>query len=143
MNVSQRRQLFNRRSNSNLYRIFLWAVLTLAGLWLVYGVNQNQITPIGEPTPTPTRAAFSYASEGDAYFTAGNLDDAITAYQTALEVDPNDAQAWASLGRIRAYSAALRTTDAEQSAALQAALESANRAKVLAPDDSTVAAIRA
>jgi tetratricopeptide (TPR) repeat protein len=143
MNVSQRRPLFNRRSNSNVYRMFLWAVLTLTGLWLVYGVNQNQITPMGQPTPTPTRAAFSYAAEGDAHFTAGKLDDSITAYQAALEVDPNDAQTWASLARIQAYSSALKTTDAERSAALQAALESANQAKALAPDDSTVAAIRA
>jgi tetratricopeptide (TPR) repeat protein len=143
MNVSPRRPLFNRRSTSNVYRIFLWSVLTLFGLWLVYGVNHKEITPVGLSTPTPTRAAFSYAAEGDAYFTAGNLDDSISAYQTAIQVDPNDAQAWANLGRIQAYSSALMTTDAGQRAALQAALESANRAKELAPDDSTVAAIRA
>lgn len=143
MNVSPRRPLFNRRSTSNLYRMFLWTVLTLAGLWLVYGINQKQITPLGQATATPTRAAFSYASEGDADFTAGELNASIAAYQKAIEVDPADGQVWASLARIQTYSSALLTTDAEQRTALQTALESINQAKALAPDDSRVAAIRA
>jgi len=142
MNVSPRRPLFNSRSSPNLYRMFLWAVLILVGLWLVYGVNQKQITPIGQPTPTPTRAALSYASEGDAHFSAGELSASIAAYQKAIEVDPNDAEVWARLARIQAYSSTLMTTDADVSAALQSALASANQASDLAPDDSTVAAIR-
>src|SRR5258706_1003853 len=142
MNISPRRPLFNSRSSPNLSRMFLWAVLILVGLWLVYGVNQKQITPIGQSTPTPTRAALSYASEGDAHFTAGELRASIAAYQKAIEVDRNDAQVWARLARIQAYSSLLVTTDAARSAALQAALVSINQASHLAPDDSKVAAIR-
>jgi len=123
--------------------MFLWAILILVGLWLVYGVKQKQITPIGQLTPIPTRSALSYTSEGDAFFTSGELNASIAAYQKAIDVDPNDAQVWANLARIQAYSSALMTTDADQRTALQAALDSVNQAKVLAPDDSSVAAIRA
>lgn len=143
MNVSPRRPLFNRRSSSNVYRMFLWTLLILVGLWLVYGVNAKEITPIGLPTATPTRAALSYASEGDAHFTAGELNASIAAYQKAIEVDPTDAQALASLARIQTYSSTLMTTDETRAKALKDALKSIDQAKALAPDDSTVAAVRA
>src|SRR5258706_12848987 len=102
MNISPRGALCNSRVSPNLYRMFLWAVLILVGLWLVYGGNQKQITPIGQSTPTPTRAALSYASEGDAHFTAGELSASIAAYQKAIEVDPNHGQVVARLARIQA-----------------------------------------
>ena len=38
--------------------------------------------------------------EGDAQFTAGDMDAAILAYQEALQVDPNNAEVWAKLARI-------------------------------------------
>ena len=101
MNVSPRRSLYNKRSTSNIYRMFLWALLILVALWLVYGINQKQITPLGQLTPTSTRAGFSYASEGDVYFSVGQLKASIAAYQKAIEVDPNDAQVWANLARIQ------------------------------------------
>lgn len=142
MNVSPRRPLFNRRSTSNVYRMFVWTLLLLGGLWVLYGLKRGEITPLGRPTATPTRAALSYSSEGDADFTAGQLDASILAYQKAISIDPNDAEVWAKLARIQAYSSTLKTTDADQRAALQSALKSINQAKALAPDDSTVAAIR-
>ena len=44
--------------------------------------------------------------EGEANFTAGNLDNAITAYQEGVRLDPNDAKIWADLARIQTYSSA-------------------------------------
>jgi tetratricopeptide (TPR) repeat protein len=143
MNVSPRRPLFNRQSTSNLYIVFSLTVLILTGLWLVYGVSQKRIEPMGKPIPTATRAALSYAAEGDSYFTAGELNASIAAYQKAIEVDPNDSKVFANLARIQTYSSALKTTDAEKRTALQDALKSIDQAKALAPDDSQVAAIRA
>ena len=58
-------------------------------------------------------------------------------------VDPNNAQVWAKLARIQTYSSTLLTTDDTKRQRLAEALDSANQAKALAPDDSTVAAIRA
>jgi tetratricopeptide (TPR) repeat protein len=143
MNVSPRRSLYNKRSTSNIYRMFLWALLILVALWLVYGINQKQITPLGQLTPTSTRGGVSYASEGNVYFSVGELKASVAAYQKAIEVDPNDALVWASLARIQTYSSELTTTDEEKRAVLDAALKSIDQAKALAPDDSTVAAIRA
>ncbi len=123
--------------------MFLWTLLILAGVWVIRGVDQGNITPLGEPTPTSTRTTTSYADEGDAQFTAGNLTASINAYQAALNIDPNNAQLWAKLARIQTYSSQLKTTDQERQTTVLQALDWINQAYTLAPDDSTVAAIRA
>ncbi len=74
---------------------------------------------------------------------AGDLDKAIAAYQLATGADPGNPQLWAELARIQTYSSNLLTTDAEKLTRLQDALANINRAKELAPEDSTVRAIRA
>jgi len=123
--------------------MFLWAILIIAGLWIFYGVRRGEIQQVGLPTPTPTRAAQSFTDQGDASFTAGQIDAAIVAYRKALEVDPNNAGAWAKLAQIQTYSSSLIITDEGRRTALTDALASIDKAKALAPDDSTVAAIRA
>ncbi len=87
--------------------------------------------------------AESYAMEGDAQFTAGDMDAAILAYQEAVQIDPNNAEVWAKLARIQTYSSALLTTDDAQRTRLQEALASAEKAVALAPDDSFAHAIYA
>lgn len=137
------------RRRSNPYRILLLVVLLLGAAWLLLSVNRGAIQSPFMPTPTPTRAANSYILEAQAYFEAGKLDDpasdldAIGAYQLALQVDPQDAQAWAELARIQAYSTNLVSTDQQRLARLEEALVSIERAVELAPDDSTVYAIYA
>ena len=71
------------------------------------------------------------------------INDAIDAYQAALEMDPQNAQAWAELARIQAYSSQALRNDTERLKRLEEALGSATNAVDLAPDDSTVRAIRA
>ena len=115
------------------------------------------ISPL-QPTPTPTRMAESYFLEAKAYFDAGKLDDpsnevagstapaindAIDAYQAALERDPNNFQAWAELARIQVYSSNMLPNDTARFTRLDEALNSATKAVELAPDDSTVRAVRA
>jgi len=143
MNVSPRRPLFNRKPQSNIYRMFLWVVMLLGGIWILQQLNTGEIKPLFLPTPTPTRAVESYILEGNANFTAGKLDAAITAYREAVRVDPNNAQTWAKLARIQTYSSAFLITNPEKKARLLEALDSANKAVELAPEDSTARAIRA
>lgn len=143
MNVSPRRPLFNRRPQSNIYRMFLWIMLMLGGVWMLQQLNKGDIKPLFEATPTPTRAVESYLLEGDTNFTAGNLDKSITAYQEALRQNSNDAETWAKLARIQTYSSAFLITNPEKKARLLDALDSANKAVELAPDNSNVRAIRA
>jgi len=40
------------------------------------------------PTPTPTRPAALYLADGDTYFAAGKLKEAIAAYEQAIQLDP-------------------------------------------------------
>jgi tetratricopeptide (TPR) repeat protein len=143
MNVSPRRPLFNRKPQSNLYRMFVWVVMLLGGIWMLQQINKGEIQPLFLATPTPTRTTDSYILEGEANFTAGKLTAAITAYEEAVHVNPNDAKTWAELARIQAYSSAFLITDDEKRNRLLEALESANKAVELAPEDSTVRAIRA
>lgn len=143
MNVNPRRPLFNRKPQSNIYRMFLWVVMILGGVWMLQQMDKGEIRPLFEPTATPTRSPDSYILEGDANFTAGNLNAAIIAYREALNINPNNADIWAKLARIQTYSSAFLITNEEKKARLLEALASADKAVELAPDDSTVHAIRA
>ncbi len=143
MNLLSPRPIFHRRAESNVYRMFLWAILILGGIWLIVQMQRGEVKSPFAPLPTPTRTSTSYALEGEAYFTAGNLNAAIEAYAAATRVDPKNAEAWANMARIQTYSSALLTTDAERKARLSEALQSANQAVALAPEDSLVHAIRA
>jgi tetratricopeptide (TPR) repeat protein len=143
MNVSPRRPLFSRKPQSNVYRMFLWVLMLLGGIWMLQQINKGEIKPLFLATPTPTRTTGSYILEGDANFTSGKLSAAITAYQEAVRVNPNDARTWSKLARIQTYSSAFLITNPEKKARLLEALDSANKAVELAPEDSTVLAIRA
>ncbi len=121
----------------------LWALLIVTGFVVIRGYYSGSVKPFFLPTPTPTRTTNSYALEGDTDFTAGDLEKAIVAYQKATALDPNDAQLWAKLARIQTYSSVSLTTNDEQLARLQDALASINHAVAVAPQDSTVHAIRA
>lgn len=142
MNISPRRPIFTRRSESSIYRMFFWAILALGGIWLILQIRQGDIKSPFAPTPQPTRTSLSYALEGDADFSAGKLDAAILAYQEGVKVDPTNAELWAKLARIQTYSTRLLTTDAEQLTRLKDALASADQAVALAPDDSNAHAVR-
>ena len=101
MNIHRRRDLFYRKPQTSLYRLFALMVMILGGVWLLRQINSGDIQPLFQPTPTPTRAVESYALEGDAQFIAGDLNSAINAYQQAVRVDPTNAQIWAKLARIQ------------------------------------------
>lgn len=143
MNLSPRRPIFNRKSESNVYRVFFWVILALGGVWLIIQMERGLIKSPFEAPAAPTRTSTSYALEGAAQFTAGNLDAAIAAYQEAIKLNPNDAETMAELARIQTYSSALLTSDPDRSARLKEALQSAQQAVNTAPDDSTAHAVLA
>lgn len=143
MNVYPRRELFYRKPRTSVYRLFFLVALILGGIWLIRGWGVGEIERPFTATATPTRSIDSYALEGDTLFVAGKLDAAIAAYREAVRVDPSDAQTWAKLARIQTYSSALLTTDPARLTRLTDALGSIDEAVKLAPDDSTVHAMRA
>jgi tetratricopeptide (TPR) repeat protein len=136
----------------------VWISLSILGVWILLGFQRGELKTPFEPTPTPTRISESYFLEAEAYFNAGKLDDpsnvkadngdhtindAIEAYQAALVGDANNAKAWIELARIQTYSSSMLRNDSERLVRLEEALNSANRAIALAPDDSSIHAIRA
>jgi tetratricopeptide (TPR) repeat protein len=143
MKVTRRRALFYRRRTSNIYRLFGITVFILAGTWLVTHLLSGEVRNPFDSTATPTRTINSWALQGDASFTAGDLPGAITAYQEAVRVDSSNAGILAELARIQAYSSRLLSNDSDRLVRLTEALQSADQAKALAPDDSSVLAIRA
>jgi len=137
------------KAKVNPYRLLLWVVLILGGIWLLRGVNRGQVKSPFMPTPTPTRMAQSYILQAEAYFAAGKLDDpasesdAIKSYKKALEVDPTNGRVMAELARIQTYSSKFLSTDQERLARLQEARDNIRKAAELSPDDSMVQAIEA
>lgn len=143
MNIYQRKSIFRKRDDTAIYRLFLLLVLILAGVWLIRSVYQGDVKPLFLPTPTPTRFATSYTLEGDAHFTAGQLNAAITAYNEAVRVDPNNAEVWAQLSRVQTYSTALLVRREEILTRLDEAVASAEKAVELNPDSSYAHAVHA
>lgn len=148
--LTEERSLFREnKPRSNPYRVLLWMGLILGAVGILLLMRRGEIKPLFLPTPTPTRTSQSYIMEAQAYFAAGKLDDpatdqdALDTYKLATQVDPTNAQLWAELARIQTYSYAMLSTDSQRLARLQQALVSADRAVELAPEDSTVRAIRA
>jgi tetratricopeptide (TPR) repeat protein len=113
-------------------------------LAVVYHFFQSgKIRPLFSATPTPTLSAASYLQQGQVFFEAGQLDDAIAAYKKASQLDPKNAGLLTELARIQTYSSDLLITDADRSARLRDALGSIDRAIQLAPDVSQEYAIQA
>lgn len=146
----------------NFYLVLLLLLGIVAALWFLLRVRRGEVISPLAPTPTPTRISQSYFLEAQAYFDAGKLDvpntptplpgtpvpkgieinDAIDAYQAALRGDPQNGPAWAELARIQAYSTNMLPNDTMRLARLKEAKQAADKALELAPDDSTVRAIR-
>jgi tetratricopeptide (TPR) repeat protein len=143
MKVNRRRALFHQRRTSNLYRLFILVLIIMAGIWVVFRLNSGEIHNPFDPTPTSTRTINSWVLQGEASFFAGDLPAAISAYLEATKVDPNNSEALAELARIQAYSSRLLSNDTDRLRRLTEALQSVDRAKSLAPENSDVLAIRA
>ncbi|MFZ3150443.1 MAG: tetratricopeptide repeat protein [Anaerolineaceae bacterium] len=144
MYIKERKNLFHDpKGHSNPYRVMLLLLIIVMLIAVLRGYAQGSIWPPLIPTPTPTRTVNSYVVEGSTHFQAGNLDKAIEAYQKAVAVDSTDPMLFVELAKIQVYSSNTLTTDAEIQTRLTEALEAINQAKALAPNNSTVLAVRA
>jgi tetratricopeptide (TPR) repeat protein len=119
-----------RRSNPG--RVIFLACLIFGGLVLLALKQQGQVQPLFQPTAEPTRVPQSYADEAEAQFAAGNMKAAIAAYKNATRADPKKLDYEVALARIQIF--------AEQ---YQDALNSANSALLIAPNDARARAIYA
>ncbi len=142
--LSGKQMAFRQRRSSNSFVLLILLILIVASLYLLRGVlfTQEIKSPFA-PTAIPTRTAQSHAVEGETQFNAGNLEAAIAAYQKAVQFEPNNAQIWAELARIQAYSSASLATDDDRRTRMLQALDSINAAIKANPEDSNARAIRA
>lgn len=142
MLIPQGRKVFTKRQPvlSTLSAILLG--LVLFGMVIINNVFNGNIQPIGQATATPTRTPKSYILEGQAFFAAGDIDNAIESYGFALETDPNNVSALTELARLRIYQSALKT-NVEKPDILDAALADINKAVEIDPSDSNAQAVRA
>lgn len=106
-------------------------------------ISGGQISPILSITPTPTRSLQSYAQEGEAHFSAGNLEKAIEAYKDAVRVEPNDPALWADLARIQVYSTSQLTIDKDKKVRLEEALQSIESGLIANGEYSQLYAVKA
>ena len=112
-------------SRSRPWRVAVLLALIGGGILLTRLVDAKRVKPLFLPTATPTRTAFSHQEEGEAQFSAGNLEKAIAAYQQATRLEPEDGELRAKLARIQTYSSASMATEAERNNRLEQARASA------------------
>jgi len=138
------RNLFSKpKKSSNPVRIFIGIMVILALLFVLRALNEGRITPLLDPTPTPTRSLNSYTQEGETHFQAGNLEKAIEAYNNALKIEPENPELWAELARIQVYSTSQITTDTGKKLRLEQALASVAKGLEADPENSMLYAVKA
>lgn len=142
--LNNKRYIFLRQKKRNdPYRVMILLAVVLAGLFVLREFETGAIKPMYLATATPTRTVISFEQEAETYFQIGDLNKAIESYREAIGVQPNNARLYVEMARIQTYSSSLLTTTETRSQRLQEALASADKAVELAPDDSTVHAVRA
>ena len=128
---------------SNPIRVLVYIGLIAGGILITRMVEVGRVKPLLSATPVPTRTANSFAEQGRAFFSAGDVRAAIDAYEEAVLEEPNNGRLWAELARIQTYSSELETNYELRRGRLEGAITSIDRALAVAPDDALINAIRA
>ncbi len=131
-----------QRGITRPWRVAVLLGLIATGILLTRLVQAGRVEPLFLPTATPTRSAFSYRQEAEAHFSAGDLDQAINAYQRAVLMAPAEAALWAELARVQTYSSALITTAEGRRERLAEARASIDQAVQIDEDSARAWAIR-
>ncbi|MCP4538902.1 MAG: tetratricopeptide repeat protein [Chloroflexi bacterium] len=89
-----------KKRRSSPLRIVFLLVLISAGIYVYVIIQQEQVASPFVPTPTPTRAAFSYISEANELYFQGRMTETIAAYEQAIELEPSDVSPYIPLTRL-------------------------------------------
>ncbi|TLN20227.1 tetratricopeptide repeat protein, partial [bacterium] len=144
MGTIHRRYIFLRQKPRNdPYRVLILLALLVVALFVLREFRSGAIEAPFTATATPTRTVNSYEVEAETYFQVGDLNRAIESYRQAIQVQPENAQLYAEMARIQTYSSSLLTSVDDRRQRLQDALATIDKGVELAPDDSTVHAVRA
>ena len=115
-------------------RIVILALAVVAGglIWYKSQVDAGELLRPFEATVTPTRSMRSFVEEAQARFAAGQFADAVTAYDLAIQVTPDNVDFWVGKARAQMFN--------EDDVG---ALESANRAILIDDKSAKAHAIKA
>jgi tetratricopeptide (TPR) repeat protein len=83
-------------------RVIFLLLLISAGIYIYAMIRRQQVENPFVPTPTPTRAAPSYAAEAEELYLQGRLDEAAALYEQAVALDPDDVLFYIPLVRLLA-----------------------------------------
>lgn len=119
-----------RTRRDRLAFVALYTVGILALLYLWYQVTTGTIQQPWVPTATATRSPQSYSEEAEKQFSAGQLNQAISAYQKAIGQDPTRIEYHIKLARIQVYARKIKD-----------AIETAKTAVFIDPNNSTAHAV--
>ena len=120
-----------RRRRPNL---FGWTVF---GLVLLFGYYFDQVYLPSQPnpfeaTPTVTRSPESFVSDAEQLFKDGKLNQAIEAYQSAINASPQNPALYIAIARVQVWAGKYKE-----------AQENAENAILLSPENSMAHAVRA
>lgn len=107
--------------------ILVLAIVAGGLIWYKSQVDAGEMLQPFAPTSTPTRSARSFVEEAQARFAAGQFLQAVTAYDEAIQVTPDNVDLWVGKARAQMFG-----EDAAE------ALKSANTAVLI--DDKNVKA---
>lgn len=98
----------NRRTrHSNPWKLILLVLLVGAAVY----VNQVIVpvtSPLGIPTPTPTRSAESFVTDAQKLAGQGKFTQAIASYQSAIEADPKNVSNYIQVATLQIYNNAYK-----------------------------------
>ncbi len=139
----ERLRLSRGGRHSNPWRMLVYIVIIAGGVLIYRLIQIEEVQPLFLPTPGPTRSAESYTEEAEVHFFAGNLKEAINAYEIATTLEPGDAELFAKLARLQTYLSGLVTTNNLRRALLSEARDTIDHAVEISPENAMVHAIRA
>ncbi len=91
----------SRRDRLVYITLYIVGIIGLIYFWLQ--IEQGNIQRPGEATPTLTRSPASYGEEAEKQFSAGQLAEAVTAYEKAIQSDPKRIDYFIKKARIQVY----------------------------------------
>jgi tetratricopeptide (TPR) repeat protein len=119
----------SRKPSNPLTILFLLGVIGV--LWYFYRVEVPTLPERFQPTRTPTTSPDEYLRQAGDLFIQGKVKPAITAYESAILVDPGNPATYVELARLQVF-------DGQY----EAAVDSAEKALILNPDYSMAHAVK-
>ncbi|MBI5933926.1 MAG: tetratricopeptide repeat protein [Chloroflexi bacterium] len=120
-----------KRYRVNKFTVALLLIL-IAAMTYVNRVIVPTIPPPFVPTPTATRSPESFIVDAETAFNEGKLSKSVELYQQAIRANPQNDAVYAAMGRVQIFAALYDD-----------ALESADKAILLNPNNPRAHAIRA